>query len=230
MKHTARNYRQPQSCYLSFHTRVTSHCEPLAKMSPRSESEGHMTFGIKRVLTAAGSINFSPQTRAHYSITTSTNLSDMLQKAKKCQRWPPIGHNQHIGLQHCVLVAGLHNGEGCVIVLAGRSRLILFRHHFQLTYAARRSHKRKDRRKEGRKNILGQLKKIKRRRRAWQSLSFSRDAARMIFTLSSRSHVVVGADVAVDRTHRSVAKGQQDDIDVEHPVEVGEYFRSVLKT
>lgn len=43
------------------------------------------------------------------------------------------------------------------------------------------------------------------------------------------AHIVVGVDVPVDGAHGCVAEGQQEDIDVEHPVKVGEYFRSMLK-
>lgn len=42
------------------------------------------------------------------------------------------------------------------------------------------------------------------------------------------SHVVVGVDVAVYGARRSIAKRQQENVDVEHPIEVGENLGSML--
>lgn len=43
------------------------------------------------------------------------------------------------------------------------------------------------------------------------------------------AYVVIGVDVSVDRARRGVAKRQKEDVDVEHPVEVGEHLRPMLK-
>lgn len=42
-------------------------------------------------------------------------------------------------------------------------------------------------------------------------------------------YVVIGVDVSVDRARRGVAKRQKEDVNVEHPVEVGEHLRTVLQ-
>lgn len=46
---------------------------------------------------------------------------------------------------------------------------------------------------------------------------------------ATHPYVVVGADVSVDGARRSVTKRQEEDVNVEHPVEVGEHLRSVLQ-
>lgn len=43
------------------------------------------------------------------------------------------------------------------------------------------------------------------------------------------SYVVIGVDVSIDRPRRSVAKRQKEDVNVEHPVEIGEHLRPVLQ-
>lgn len=42
------------------------------------------------------------------------------------------------------------------------------------------------------------------------------------------THVVVGTDVAVHRPRWRVAEGEEQDVDVEHSVEVGKYLGTVL--